>query len=165
MPSAEELKIILEKVVTPSAFDKIMELFIINLTDSHKLFKPNKLGIERFAIFYYSHLFMSHDTSYFNKKQTTKPTITTKNNYFNYLINFTKMNKNSTIKLLYKMLINDKNVLLVNGSHQREKFRINIDDEYFKYCLKHKLVNLSSRTKTRSSLSSSSSSRSRSSSY
>jgi hypothetical protein len=160
MPSPEELKIILEKVVTPSAFDKIMELFIINLTDSHKLFKPNNLGIERFAIFYYSHLFMSHDTSYFNKKQTTKPT--TKNNYFNYLINFTKMNKNSTIKLLYKMLINDKNVLLVNGSHQREKFRINIDDEYFKYCLKHKLINLSSRSKTQSS---SSSSRSRSSSY
>jgi hypothetical protein len=164
MPSPEELKIILEKV-TPSTFDKIMELFIINLTDSHKLFKPNNLGIERFAIFYYSHLFMSHNTSYFNKQQTTKPTITTKINYFNYLINFSKMNKNSTIKLLYKMLINDKNNLLVNGSYQREKFRINIDDEYFKYCLKHKLVNLSSRSKTQSSLSSSYSSRSRSSSY
>ena len=155
MPSSDDLKKIVD-VINPDSFDKIVEVFIISLTDYDKLFKPKKLGIERFAIFYYSHLFLMPETTYFNKQQTTTPTITSRKNYFSYLINFTKMNKNSTIKLLFKMLINDRNILRVNGSYQREKFRINIDDEYFKYCLKNKLINLSSRSKTNSSLSSSS---------
>jgi len=154
MTSLDDLKLILSKV-NSNTFDNIIQLFITKLTDANKLFKPDKLGIQRFAIFYYSHLFMSPGTVYYNKKQTTRPTIQTRSNYLNYLINYTKLNKNSTINLLYTMLINNKNILQIIDTHQKELFRINIDDEYFKYCIEHKLISFSSRTKTQSSSSTS----------
>jgi hypothetical protein len=155
MTSSDDLKLILSKV-NSNTFDNIIQLFITKLTDANKLFKPDKLGIQRFAIFYYSHLFMSPGTVYYNKKQTTRPTIQTRSNYLNYLINYTKLNKNSTINLLYTMLINNKNILqLRDSTYQKELFRINIDDEYFKYCIQHKLISFSSRTKTQSSSSTS----------
>jgi hypothetical protein len=149
MPSSDDLKKILD-VINPDSFDKIVELFIKDLTDSDKLFKPNKLGVERFAIFYYSHLFLMPETTYFNKQQTTTPTITSRKNYFKYLINFTIINKNSTIKLLFKMLINDKNYLRIKTNLQQEKFRINIHEEYDKYCFQHNLISFSSKSRSRS---------------
>jgi hypothetical protein len=154
MTSSDDLKLILSKVDS-NTFDNIIQLFITKLTDANKLFKPDKLGIERFAIFYYSHLFMSPGNVYYNKKQTTRPTIQTRSNYLNYLINYTKSTKISTINLLYRMLINNKNILQIRRTNQKELFRINIDDEYFKYCVQHKLINFSSRSKTQSSSSTS----------
>jgi len=159
MSSQEDLNKIIE-VINPYSFDNIVELFIINLTDSDKLFKPKKLGVERFAIFYYSHLFLTPNVFYNNKKQSTTPTITIRQNYFKYLISFSKMNKNSIIKLLYKMLINDKNILRIKGKYQQEKFRINIHEEYDKYCIKHNLISFSSKSRSLSSSSMSRTSRS-----
>jgi len=162
MTSSDDLKLILSKVDS-NTFDNIIQLFITKLTDANKLFKPDKLGIERFAIFYYSHLFMSPGTVYYNKKQTTRPTIQTRSNYLNYLINYTKSTKISTINFLYRMLINNKNILQKRDTdidtdidtYQKELFRINIDEAYFDYCVQHNLINFSSRSKTQSSSSTS----------
>ena len=153
MSSSEYLKDVFLKLDSKT-FDLIINQFIKNLTEPDKLFKPNKQGIERFTIFYYSHLFLSPNNTYYNKKIVTLAPITVRKNYIYYLINSNKNNKESVINLLYKIINDDKNILLRNGYSQKELVRINIEEEYFNYCLQHNLVNLSSKSIQRSKSSS-----------
>jgi hypothetical protein len=141
---------IFHKYITEIHIQNLITMYLTKLTKPSLLFKPNKSGIKRFAIYYYSTMYLMPYFYKYNNRLSSTATSAKRETYFRLLINQDKYKYKDVINFLYNKLIDSSNVVKIANETRNTLYRIDIEEEYMNYCLRNNLVNMGSRSISRS---------------